>query len=375
MELSELKLICASNLIRLRTAAGLTQAELGAKLNYSDKSVSKWERGEAIPDAWVLTRLAEIFDVTVDYILSSHDAWVPPDQEVDSPQYSRGMIYAVAIVGVWTMALTGFVVLWWIGYIYWQAFFVGLTASAIVYLGLSIYFKRLKNLQYMLAALVLSIFILIYVLTLPFGNNWLLSHTERSVANAVMDGNDARINMTKSTMEMTATQFRYYNEAGEKVEYEKVLVPEENEMVLPNAKKGKRFEFRSAYKPEKGMDIVWTPNWSKSPDALAYALPTNTWDVTVTKDQEFSTFTVDKIFDGVVSSSNRWHCKHKPLQSCSPSHHFSYGHRCSASNLTSCQEHMSCRFPGYPDRSSRCTIHSSTAYSWLHRQDCEHRGQ
>ena len=175
MELSELKLICASNLIRLRTAAGLTQAELGAKLNYSDKSVSKWERGEAIPDAWVLTRLAEIFDVTVDYILSSHDAWVPPaDEEDDSPQYSRGMIDAVAIVGVWTMALTGFVVLWWIGHIYWQAFFVGLTASAIVYLGLSIYFKRLKNLQYMLAALVLSIFILIYVLTLPFGNNWQL---------------------------------------------------------------------------------------------------------------------------------------------------------------------------------------------------------
>ena len=174
MELSELKLICASNIIRLRTAAGLTQAELGAKLNYSDKSVSKGERGEAIPDAWVLTRLAEIFDVTVDYILSSHDAWVPPDEEDDGPQYSRGMIYAVAIVGVWTMALTGFVVLWWIGHIYWQAFFVGLTASAIVYLGLSIYFKRLKNLQYMLAALVLSIFLLVYVLTLPLGNNWQL---------------------------------------------------------------------------------------------------------------------------------------------------------------------------------------------------------
>lgn len=174
MELSELKLICASNIIRLRTAAGLTQAELGARLNYSDKSISKWERGEAIPDAWVLTRMASIFDVTVDYILSSHDAWVPPDQEDEGPQYSRGMIYAMAIVGVWTMALTGFVVLWWIGHIYWQAFFVGLTATAIVYLGLSIYFKRLKNLQYMLATLVLSIFILVYVLTLPLGNNWQL---------------------------------------------------------------------------------------------------------------------------------------------------------------------------------------------------------
>ena len=174
MQLSELKLIFASNLIRLRNQRGLKQAELGALLNYSDKSVSKWERGEAIPDAWVLTRLAEIFDVTVDYLLSSHDKWVPPEQEEEAPQYSRGMIYAVAIVGVWTMALTAFVVLWWVGIIWWQAFAVALTASALVYLGLSIYFKRLKNLQYILAALVLSVFILIYVLTLPLGNNWQL---------------------------------------------------------------------------------------------------------------------------------------------------------------------------------------------------------
>ena len=166
MELSELKLIFASNLIRLRTGAGLTQAELGAKLNYSDKSVSKWERGEAIPDAWVLLRLAELFGVSVDYILSSHDAWVPPEQEEEGPQYSRGMIYAVAILGVWTMALTGFVVLWWIGHVWWQFFAVALTASAVVYLGLSIYFKRLKNLQYMLAGLVASVFLLLYVLTL-----------------------------------------------------------------------------------------------------------------------------------------------------------------------------------------------------------------
>ena len=174
MELSELRLIFASNLIRLRTGAGMTQAELGAKLNYSDKSISKWERGEAIPDAWVLTRLAALFGVTVDYILSSHDAWVPPAQEEEGPQYSRGMIYAVAIVGVWTMALTGFVVLWWLGHICWQIFFAALTASCLVYLGLSIYFGRLKNLQYMLAALVLSVFLLLYVLMLPLGNNWQL---------------------------------------------------------------------------------------------------------------------------------------------------------------------------------------------------------
>lgn len=175
MQLSELKLVFASNLIRLRSKAGLTQAELGAMLNYSDKSVSKWERGEAIPDAWVLTRLGEIFGVTVDFLLSSHDAWVPPEtEEDDAPAYSRGMIYAVAILAVWTMALTGFVVLWWVGIIWWPVFAVALTVSLLVYLILSIYFKRTKNLQYILAGFVLSVFVLLYVLTLRWGNNWQL---------------------------------------------------------------------------------------------------------------------------------------------------------------------------------------------------------
>ena len=49
MQLEELKLITASNIINLRTRAGMTQAELGYKLNYSDKTISKWKRAEAIP--------------------------------------------------------------------------------------------------------------------------------------------------------------------------------------------------------------------------------------------------------------------------------------------------------------------------------------
>ena len=174
MDLAELKLVSASNIIRLRTAAGMTQAELGARLNYSDKSVSKWERGEAIPDAWVLTRLAEIFDVSVDYLLSSHSAWVPPDQAEPEPQYSFGVITAVAVLAVWTMALTGFVVLWLVGIIWWPMFAAALTASLLAWLILLIVFKRYKPLRYVIAAFVASVLVLIYVLTLPLGNNWQL---------------------------------------------------------------------------------------------------------------------------------------------------------------------------------------------------------
>ena len=94
--MDELKLIFASNLIRLRTAAGMTQAELGEQLNYSDKSISKWERGEAIPDAAVLKRMSEIFGVTVDYLLDEHDAWQPAPDPADVRDRSHASIIQVA---------------------------------------------------------------------------------------------------------------------------------------------------------------------------------------------------------------------------------------------------------------------------------------
>ena len=71
----------------------MTQAELGQRLNYSDKSISKWERGEAIPDAFVLTQMAELFGVTVDYLLSSHDAWEKPKDEDEEDQKPFGAGY------------------------------------------------------------------------------------------------------------------------------------------------------------------------------------------------------------------------------------------------------------------------------------------
>ncbi|MBQ7218900.1 MAG: helix-turn-helix transcriptional regulator, partial [Ruminococcus sp.] len=46
----------------------MTQAQLGEELSYSDKSVSKWERGESIPDVYVLKHIADLSGVTVDYI-------------------------------------------------------------------------------------------------------------------------------------------------------------------------------------------------------------------------------------------------------------------------------------------------------------------
>ncbi|MBQ4313742.1 MAG: helix-turn-helix transcriptional regulator [Clostridia bacterium] len=65
-----LKKTLASRLAYFRKANNLTQVELAEKINYSDKSISKWERGDGVPDIFVLSMLAEIYGITVDSFLS-----------------------------------------------------------------------------------------------------------------------------------------------------------------------------------------------------------------------------------------------------------------------------------------------------------------
>lgn len=71
--MDDLKITFAQNLIALRKQTKLTQAELAEKINYSDKAVSKWERGESIPDVSVLMTLANLFGVTIDFLVTKHD--------------------------------------------------------------------------------------------------------------------------------------------------------------------------------------------------------------------------------------------------------------------------------------------------------------
>ena len=63
--------VIAENLIYYRKKAGLTQSELAEKLSYSDKSVSKWERKEGVPDIHILVQLAKLYGLTVNDFLTT----------------------------------------------------------------------------------------------------------------------------------------------------------------------------------------------------------------------------------------------------------------------------------------------------------------
>lgn len=58
----------------LRKAKGLTQADLGERLGVSFQAVSKWERGEALPDITLLPVLSDALETTIDNILRIEDS-------------------------------------------------------------------------------------------------------------------------------------------------------------------------------------------------------------------------------------------------------------------------------------------------------------
>ena len=121
MDDEQVKARIGSNIAFYRKQAGLTQAQLAERLNYSDKAVSKWERGESIPDVLTLMQIAEQFQVTVDDLLGDVNALPdnPTTLERAMTQVSekalrrkanKNIILALSTTLVWFVALFVFVV-------------------------------------------------------------------------------------------------------------------------------------------------------------------------------------------------------------------------------------------------------------------------
>ncbi len=164
MTMDELRAVFASNLIRLRSAAGWTQAELGERLHYSDKSVSKWERAEAVPDALVLKTMGELFSVTVDELLRSHDEWKPKADQRSDLRYNPMFIILCALVGLFTLCLLSFIILWLLDDVEWLLLYAAVPADLIVLLVFNTIWYRGRHNLYIIMALVLSLILLAFFL-------------------------------------------------------------------------------------------------------------------------------------------------------------------------------------------------------------------
>lgn len=174
------------NISNLRKRQGLTQAGLGEKLNYSDKAVSKWERGESAPDILTMVSIAQVLGVTVDDLLRDPNALPEQtgavqhamDQVVQKTlkrKADKRIIVQLSSLLVWFIALLVYVVLASAGVRgSWLAFVLAIPADAIVILSLRSAWRDFRSNRMLISVLMWGSLLSIYMilLVLAKANVW-----------------------------------------------------------------------------------------------------------------------------------------------------------------------------------------------------------
>ncbi len=176
MDDEKLKFQIGRNIASYRKAAGLTQAGLGEKLSYSDKAVSKWERGESIPDVLTLVQLAELFQITVGDLLEDPNvlpenpgtlekAMTQVSEKALKRKPNKNVILGLSSTLVWFVALLLFVVLSPFPVLApygWLAFLYAIPANAIVLLSLRSAWHDFRWNQALISVIVWGFLLAIY---------------------------------------------------------------------------------------------------------------------------------------------------------------------------------------------------------------------
>ena len=173
--MDDIKNIVAKNITDLRILNNMTQSELGEKLNYSDKTVSKWERGESSPDISVLVQIAEIFGVTLDYLVSSEniEEKVLENKEQET-KYNRRVISYISESIAWFIAVFAFIITSLImgkTTFRWLYFAYTLPIALIIKLVFNSIWFNPRNNYIIISGLVWSILAAIYITFLYFSVN------------------------------------------------------------------------------------------------------------------------------------------------------------------------------------------------------------
>lgn len=137
-----IKELVPQNLVALRKQKNLTQIELAEKINYSDKAISRWEKGEVMPNYEILEQLAEIYQVPFTYFFEEHEL-----ESNKTNNQKETNIYIAAtlsmILVVWTVVVLAFFIIKNLTNVYYFMLFVWaapLTILAIKF-GLARWFK------------------------------------------------------------------------------------------------------------------------------------------------------------------------------------------------------------------------------------------
>ena len=176
--MSKIKENLANNIAELRKLNGMTQQELAEKLNYTDKAISKWERGESTPDIESLSTIAKLFNLTVDDLLNDSfdkDAVKKKEKTVLSKSYAK---LALGILAIWLIGTSIFVY----GVIndlnipnIWMAFIWPVPVSCLLTLAVAFKKKYMKLIPFAASGTVWTFLAVFFLQMLMSGNNiWII---------------------------------------------------------------------------------------------------------------------------------------------------------------------------------------------------------
>lgn len=174
--MNDLKQIIASNISKLRKQKKLTQLEFAKALNYSDKAISKWERAESIPDIIILKQIADLFGVTVDYIINEHtdNEKILVIEEKKKSKINKISLTLLATCPIWIIATIVFTFVLMFADIYlWQSFVVGIPFSLLIFLIFNSIWGNRRNNYFIVSCFVWSILLCFYLCFIKF-NVWQL---------------------------------------------------------------------------------------------------------------------------------------------------------------------------------------------------------
>ena len=174
--MEDLKQIIAKNITDLRREQHLTQAELAARLNSSDKAVSKWERGESLPDITVLKEIADLFSVKVDYLLTEDHTAADALEITPLKKRRRLSITLLSVSLVWLLATILFVsagiALADVGAT-WLAFVYALPVTCIVLIVFNSMWGNRRRNYFIITVLVWTLLLALF-LTVSLPLKWML---------------------------------------------------------------------------------------------------------------------------------------------------------------------------------------------------------
>lgn len=167
--------IVSENIAHYRKKMNLTQLELAEKLNYSDKSISKWERAEGIPSVIVLKEIADFFGVTLNDMIKIKKV------KISNNEKNRGFIsyFFASIVMVISFIAFGVLKLLDVNYESWKLIIYGLPISSLILFVFYIVWNNARFIYLYLSlfiwTLALSVFVsleienkyFVFIITIP----------------------------------------------------------------------------------------------------------------------------------------------------------------------------------------------------------------